>query len=185
MKVKLKEVRLSFPDLFTAVEYQVGDGKPRFNATFLLEPGSENDKAVRAAIQAVAEEAYLKKAPALLKQWEGNSQKFCYLDGNTKEYDGYADMMYLSAHTKTKPLVIDRNPQVKLTAQDGKPYAGCYVNASVEIYAQKEPNPGVGQASPACSSSKTATPSVVAPRPRRTSSTTWVSRTASAMTTAI
>ena len=142
MKVKLKHVRLSFPDLFQAVEYQTGDGKPRFNATFLIEPGSENDKAIRAAIKAAATETWAAKAPAMLKQFEGNSLKYCYLDGDTKEYDGYAGVWYLSAHNKTRPLVIDRD-KTPLTAADGKPYAGCYVNASVEIYAQNNENKGI------------------------------------------
>lgn len=49
-KIKLAGVRLSFPDLFKAVEFKTGDGKPRFNASFLVDPGSENDKKIKAAI---------------------------------------------------------------------------------------------------------------------------------------
>lgn len=145
MKVKLQKVRLSFPDIWEAVEYETGDGKPRFNATFLIEPGSENDKAIRAAIKEVAVDTWGKKADAKLKEFEGVSNKYCYLDGNTKEYEGYADRWYLSCHRREKdgrPLIIDRqrNP---LTQADGKPYAGCYVNATVEIYAQEGQNQGI------------------------------------------
>jgi len=143
MKVKLTDVRLSFPDLFTAVEFKTGDGKPRFNATFLVVPGSENDKAIRAAIEHEANAAYGKKAAANLKAWENNANKYAYLDGNLKEYDGYEGMMYLACHSKVRPSVFDRNPNVILTAQDGKPYAGCYVNATVDIYAQQGENPGI------------------------------------------
>ncbi|CAN0502063.1 unnamed protein product, partial [Phaeothamnion confervicola] len=41
-----------------------------------------------------------------------------------------------------RPLVIDgqKNPLVE---EDGKPYGGCYVNATVEIYAQKGENAGI------------------------------------------
>lgn len=141
-KVKLKNVRLSFPDLFEAVEYEKGDGKPRFNATFLVEPGSENDKAIRAAIQAEANEVFGKTAASMLKQFEGNSQKMCYLDGDTKEYDGYKGMWYIACHSKTRPTVLDRNKS-PLVAADGRPYAGCYVNASIEIYAQNTANKGI------------------------------------------
>lgn len=146
MKVKLQEVRLIYPDLFTPVEYTIGDGKPRYNATFLIEPGSENDKLIKAAIKAVADEKFLKKAPANLKQWEGNPQKYCYLDGNAKEDERYTDTWVLAAHTSAKrppaPKVIDRN-KTPLTERDGKPYSGCYVNAAVEIYAQGDPNTGI------------------------------------------
>lgn len=143
MKVKLKKVRLSFPDLWTATEFKIGDGKPRFNATFLIEPGSDNDKAIRDAIREAAKETFGAKWEAILKSLEGNSNKFAYLDGNLKDYDGYEGMMYLACHTKTKPYICDRDPNVVLAADSGKPYAGCYVNATVDIYAQKGENQGV------------------------------------------
>jgi hypothetical protein len=142
MKVKLSKVRLSFPDLFKAVEFKTGDGKPRYNATFLVEPGSANDTALKAAIEAAAAETYGTKAKANLKSFSGQTNKYCYLDGDTKDYDGYAGMTYLACHSKVRPLVIDRDKS-PLTEQDGKPYAGCYVNATVEIYAQAGENPGI------------------------------------------
>ena len=142
MKVKLSKVRLSFPYLFKAVEFKTGDGKPRYDATFLVEPGSANDKAIQAAIKAEAETTYGKKAEANLKAFSGQTNKYCYLDGDTKDYDGYEGMLYLACHSKVRPLVIDRDKS-PLTEQDGKPYAGCYVNATVEIYAQAGENPGI------------------------------------------
>ena len=50
MKLKLKNVRLSFPDLFEAKDFEAGDGKARYSASFLVEPGSDNDKAIEAAL---------------------------------------------------------------------------------------------------------------------------------------
>lgn len=144
MKVLLKNVRLAFPELWTPTQYQ-GKGAYRYDATFLIEPGSDNDKAVRKAITEAAAESFGAKSAAILKGMESNSNKFCYLDGNTKEYDGFEDMMYLSSHRGEKqgaPLVIDRNRE-PLSATSGKPYAGCYVNASVDIYAQKGENQGI------------------------------------------
>lgn len=143
MKVKLKNVRLSFPDLWEAVEFKPGDGKPRFNATFLIEPGSENDKAIKAAITEAAKETYGAKWQTVLKSLEGNSNKYAYLDGNLKDYDGYEGMLYLACHSKTRPYICDRDPNTPLTADSGRPYAGCYVNATVEIYAQKGENQGI------------------------------------------
>ena len=149
MKLKLRStpgdmVRLSFPDLFVPTQYE-GAGPFRYNATLLITPGGKNDKMIRDAIVEVANEAFGKKAEKLLAQWEGNSQKYCYLDGNDKEYEGYEGMMYLAAHRKAesgKPTIIDRQKH-ELKPEDGKPYAGCYVNASVEIYGQKGQNAGM------------------------------------------
>lgn len=143
MKVKLKKVRLSFPNLWEPKEFKTGDGKPRFDATFLIEPGSENDKAIKAAILDAAKETYGAKWQATLKSLEGNSNKYAYLDGNLKDYDGYEGMMYLACHSKARPYICDRDPNVALAADSGRPYAGCYVNATVEIYAQKGENQGI------------------------------------------
>jgi hypothetical protein len=41
----------------------------------------------------------------------------------------------VSARSATRPLVIDKDKS-PLTEQDGKPYAGCFVNASVELWPQ-------------------------------------------------
>lgn len=141
-KVKLNNVRLSFPQLFEAKAFEPG-AKPRYDATFLVEPGSANDKAIRAAIDEAAKETYGAKAAAHVKAFEGNSNKFCYLDGDLKpEYDGYGGMLFLACHTTARPMLIDRD-KTPLVEADGKPYAGCYVNATVDIYAQSGKYPGI------------------------------------------
>lgn len=143
-KVKLVDVRLSFPDLFEATQYQ-GAGKFRYNASFLIVPGSENDKKVQAAIKVAALEVWPKKADAMIESFKGNSNKYCYVKGDTKEYEGYKGMLVLASHRQKdagRPAVFDqrKNP---LGPEDGKPYAGCYVNATVELWAQDGKNPGI------------------------------------------
>lgn len=143
-QLKLKNVRLAFPDLFEAKQYQ-GAGPFRYSATFLVVPGSENDKLIRAAIKEAAAEKFGKKADSIVKSIESNSNKFCYIDGNTKDYDGFEGMFYLASHRKQdsgRVAVFDGKRQ-PLTQADGKPYAGCYVNAIVDIYAQDGQNSGI------------------------------------------
>jgi hypothetical protein len=142
MKVTLKNVRLSFPELWHPKEFKTGDGKPRYSATFLIEPGSANDKAIRAAIEEEGTNAFKAKWEKAQKDMWGNSNKCCYLDGDRKEYDGYAGNWYIASHNRARPLVIDRD-RTPLTEDDGKPYAGCYVNAIVDIYVQTGENPGI------------------------------------------
>lgn len=137
-------VRLSFPDIFVPTQYE-GKGPYRYNASFIILPGGANAKRVEAAIIEAATEKFGKKAQAQLNAMKGNSNKYCYLSGDLKEYEGYAGMMVLTSHRKQdagRPLVIDgqKNP---LTVEDGKPYAGCYVNATVDIYAQDGTNSGI------------------------------------------
>jgi len=138
-KIRIENVRLSFPDLFEATQFE-GQGPFKFGATFLVAPGSKADKAIRAKIDEVAQSKWAAKAPAIVKAQyaKDNSQSFCYTTGDQKAYDGYEGMMVLRATRdldKGRPGVydLDRSP---LQPEDGKPYAGCYVNASVEFWAQ-------------------------------------------------
>lgn len=134
MKVKLSNVRLAFPQLFEAKTVN-GEGKPAFSASFLLDPTHPGIKAVNAAIEAVASEKWGAKADAILKAARA-ADKVCLHNGDSKsEYAGYEGNFYISARNATRPLVIDadRSP---LTEQDGRPYAGCFVNASIDVWAQ-------------------------------------------------
>ena len=137
MKIKLKDVRLSFPDLFEATQFQ-GTGPFNYGASFLFAPDHPAAKIVDDAIKAVAAEKWAAKAAATLKTIANNSQKICYYEGDTKAYEGYEGNMALSAkrsQDKGRPLILDTNKQ-PLTAADGKPYGGCYVDAVIEIWPQ-------------------------------------------------
>jgi hypothetical protein len=131
-EVKLTNVRLSFPNLFVPKGF-AGDpnSKPAYSATFLL------DKKVNAANIAA-----LKKAMdhAIREQWKGKTPsglKLGLRDGAEKEdTDGYGpDVMFVSARNDKKVFVVDGNLE-QLSADSGKPYAGCYVNAVVRAWAQ-------------------------------------------------
>ncbi|MFN7341429.1 MAG: ssDNA-binding protein, partial [Opitutia bacterium] len=62
--------------------------------------------------------------------------KLLVQDGDVKaDYDGYPGNLFVNARAKTRPLVIDEQ-RAPLAEQDGKPYAGCYVNASIELWPQ-------------------------------------------------
>ena len=76
--VIIRNVRLSFPDLFQAKQYQ-GAGPFNYRATFLVEPKSDNAKAIEAAIVKAASAKWADKATATLKTLEGQSQKYCYV----------------------------------------------------------------------------------------------------------
>ena len=134
MKVKLNNVRLCFPQLFDAKTVN-GEGKPAFSASLLLDPKDPQIKVLNEAIDAVAKEKWGAKADANLKAARA-ADKTCLHSGDLKaNYDGFEGMLYVSARNALRPLVIDVN-KAPLNEQDGKPYAGCYVNASIELWAQ-------------------------------------------------
>ncbi len=136
MKVVVRDARLSFPDLFEAVQYQ-NQGPSNFRATFLVPADSKSKKEIDAAIKQVASDKWGAKADGILKTATA-AGKTCFQDGNTKEYNGYADNFALVAtrgQDAGRPVVVDRK-KAPLNASDGKIYSGCYVNGTVEIWAQ-------------------------------------------------
>ena len=134
MKVALKNVRLAFPALYQAKTVN-GEGEPAFSACFLFGHDHPAVAALRAAFDVAGAEKWGAKWPAVKKELDLKDRTAMH-DGDTKsDYSGFAGQLFTSARVKTRPLVVDRDLS-PLTEQDGKPYAGCYVNASVEIWAQ-------------------------------------------------
>ena len=134
MRVRLDKVRLAFPALFTAKAF--GDSQDAaFSASFLLAPDHPAVKVLAAAMMQVAKEKWGPKADATFKQLKG-ADRLCLRDGAAKsDYQGFEGQLYVSARATVRPLVIDRDKS-PLAATDGKPYAGCYVNAVLDVWAQ-------------------------------------------------
>lgn len=126
--IKLPNVRLSFPRLFKPKAFREGQ-EPRFEATFLLDPSDKTHAKVIQKIeetaQAILEEHFNGKVP--------KSVVMCFGDGDTKDYDGYEGMFYVSTSNRTRPTVVDRD-RTPLVEEDGKPYAGSFVNGSITLW---------------------------------------------------
>lgn len=134
MKIKLENVRLAFPALFEAKTVN-GEGEPAFSASFLMSPNHPAVQTLQDAFEAVGKDKWGAKWPTIKKEITAKD-RFALHDGDTKaDYAGFAGNMFVSARNKTRPLVIDRDKS-PLTSADGRPYAGCYVHASIELWAQ-------------------------------------------------
>ena len=135
MKVKLQNVRLAFPQLFEPRAFGEDGSDPAYGASFIFPKDHPAFKAVSEAIEAVAAEKWEKKGAEVLKQLR-TADKTCLHDGNAKpDYAGFPGNFFIAARNKARPLVID-GKKAPLTQNDGKPYAGCYVNATVDVWAQ-------------------------------------------------
>lgn len=133
MIVKLNNVRLAFPNLFRPQSVQGSD--PKYSASFLIEPDADVIEELEDAMLQVAEAKWGDKAEKILGQLK-KQERVCLRDGDGKaEYDGFEGNMYVAASNAARPLVVDRNRE-ELSQADGRPYGGCYVNTSVEIWAQ-------------------------------------------------
>lgn len=127
MKVKLQNVRLSFPSVFRKAVFNGEETK--FEATFLLH--KEDHAAVIEEIQS-AIKSLVKND---LKGAKVGDDKICLKDGDNIEYEGYAGCMSIKASNDKRPLIIDRD-KTPLSEDDNRLYAGCHVNAIIELWAQ-------------------------------------------------
>lgn len=135
-RVMLKNVRLAFPNLFEAQTVN-GEGEPRFGASLLLPADHPQLAEIKKAMQAAAKEKWKDKAQAVYAELD-KKDKLALHDGDGKaSYDGFEGNLYIAAASQqsNRPTVLnaDRSP---ITEKDGVVYAGCYVNASIEFWAQ-------------------------------------------------
>ena len=134
MKIKLKNVRLAFPNLFKPTAGAAG-GEAAYNAAFLIPKDHPQIAEIRNAMKEVAKAKWGEKARTMYDLLE-KQDNLALHDGDNKEHlGGYAGNYYVNARNKVRPLVMDRNKD-ELASDSGKPYSGCYVNVVVEFWAQ-------------------------------------------------
>jgi len=126
-KIMLNNVRISFPSLFRKATFNGEETK--FEGTFLIgkKEGKGTIDVIDAAIKAIMREE--------LKGTKLPPDKICFKDGDNIEYSGYAGNMSIKASSTKRPIVIDRDKS-PLTEDDNRIYAGCRVNAVIELWAQ-------------------------------------------------
>lgn len=128
--VRLRNVRLSFPALFQPRAFEEG-GDASFQATFLMDKDSEDSKLLAQGIAHVVKTAFKGKHPG--------PDRVALRSGKEKGdrgIDGYhEDMVYLSSSSRKRVPVVGQD-MTPLEEADGKPYAGCYVNATVRLWPQ-------------------------------------------------
>jgi hypothetical protein len=133
MKIALSNVRLAFPQLFEAKAFQ--GSEPAFAASFIMPPNHPAVKQIHAAIDEIGQNKWGGKWPAIKKELTAKD-KLPIHDGDTKaNYSGFEGNLFVSSRNKVRPLVLDRD-KTPLTQSDGKPYAGAFVNASIELWCQ-------------------------------------------------
>lgn len=147
MNIKLNNVRLSYPNLFEPKAGPEG-GDPKYSASFLLHE-KDNAAEIKTMSDAILSAATAQWGAGNVKWHNGQiavkqangkvaTVKVCLRNGSEKpDTAGYGDgIMFFSASNKMQPAVVDKNPNVRLEKTSGKPFAGCYVNAAIRLWAQ-------------------------------------------------
>lgn len=131
-KIRLRNVRLSFPYLSQRKTFEDSSGPGKFQATFLLDPGRNADEieAIRAAAKEIAAEQWPKGVPNL------KGKCFGFADEEGFDYDGWEGQFFVSAKEDIRPQVRDQKGHPAAEDDPGFPYAGCYVDAWVTLWTQ-------------------------------------------------
>ena len=126
-KIKLNNVRLSFPSLFRKAVFNGEETK--FEATFLLNKKEHADTIaeINAAIKEMIKDSF--------KGAKIPSDKLCMKDGGESAYDGYEGCVSIKSSNNKRPTVLDRD-RSPLSEDDNRIYSGCYVNAVIDLWPQ-------------------------------------------------
>jgi hypothetical protein len=126
MKIKMQNVRLSFPSLFQHSSFG-GESTGKYDAQFIL------DKVEHKALIAQINEAQQKvAADAKVKV---GADKMALKDGDDSGRPELEGKMTIKASTKKRPLVINKD-KTPITEEDNVVYAGCYCNVIITLWCQ-------------------------------------------------
>ena len=137
-KFTLRDVRLSFPNLFEAKAPPTPGGKAKYSASFLFPRNHPQVGEIQGLLVTVATAKWGGKAGEVLKALKAGDRLYVR-DGDTKaDMDGYPGNLFINASNDIRPLSIGDGPdgRAPVTAADGKLYAGCHVNAIIQVWAQ-------------------------------------------------
>jgi hypothetical protein len=126
--MKLSNVRLAFPSLWKKDKMEGSDGEPKYKATFIIPKDHPQLGEVKAMITKCKKD----------KWGDQNVKPIPFLrNGEEKDnLDGFdSSVMFFNASNPRRFVVVDRDRSI-LVEEDGKPYAGCYVNIIIDAWAQ-------------------------------------------------
>lgn len=140
----LTNVRLSFPKIWKK-EKSAADGKPKYSLNLLIDPdtesGAANIELIEKELNALAKRTWQDKGAKVLKALDVKRKPF--LDGEDctnsegDVYTGYEGMKVFKAANPKDFKRLDRDKTgltEEMASQLNRLYAGCFVDAVVNIY---------------------------------------------------
>ena len=137
-KMMLKNVRLSYANLFEPRENKSGD--LRYGTALIIPHDHPQVDKLKAVIDEEGEAKFGKK-------WATMAKKAYPLhdadeDGKSDDDPNYAGCYYINTSSKRKPQVVDRS--VKPILDESEIWSGCFANVSIAVFAFDVPeNKGV------------------------------------------
>lgn len=142
-QVRINSVVLCFPNIAEPQGY--GEQAPAYGAKFPIVPGSDNHKAIEAAMLEVAKEEWkdrgVKNYEDLMSKDKTAFHPYVYEDKEGVPWQGFENKHFLSVrNSKTQPSVYNKyNEKVESNAEIARmAHSGAVVHASIEIWAQDD-----------------------------------------------
>ena len=140
----ITNARLSFPTLWQKKKSSE-DAKPKYSCTLLIDPetdsGKDNIAHIEKELKALAKRTWNEKGEKVLKALDVKRRPLVDGEACTNQegdvYQGYEGMMAFKCGNpkEFKRLDRDKSPLTEETADElNRLYAGCYVDAVVNIY---------------------------------------------------
>ena len=150
--LKLNNVRVSFPSLTVASRSPSHPNSPlKYGCDFILQPNDPQVQAIREAFYSLVFTALATNSantPNKISVLEGGQNTCCYGNGNRKlkpdgsVYVGYENMFFINAKNEQQPQMMTTlgNQAIGDKGLDvaGSLYSGCYANAVIRPYLQKD-----------------------------------------------
>ena len=138
-KIVIKNVRCVWPKLFTPEEYK---GKTKYSIGLLVPKDSDNFERLQAAIrETVAAQFGETEVAKKLKSFKTAG----VTKMPVKPYDDEETTLLITPKldaSKGRPRVFNRN-KTDISPEAGIPYAGCWVNASVDVFCHNKEGGGI------------------------------------------
>lgn len=138
-KLVLKEVRCVWPKLFTPDEFK---GKSKYSIGLLIPKDSDNWSKIQDAIkETISAQFGPAEAPKKLKSFKTAGVTKMPIKPYDDEETTFLITPKLDA-SKGKPRVFNRN-KTDLNPESGLPYAGCWVNVSIDVFCHNKEGGGI------------------------------------------
>ena len=128
---RLTNVRISYPKLFEAESSAQFPGNKKYSATFLIQKGSSDAKAIESAMADATRDKFSGKKVAMAAPsvYDGDDDDKVNVDPRNA---GYLVLRTSRAESQGAPGVFDQKAQKVMDRS--LIYPGCYVNADVDVY---------------------------------------------------
>lgn len=134
-KIITPKFRVSFPQVFEPKGFE--GQEPKYSVVMLFDKATDIS-----ALKKLAQKAVEERWPDPAKRPKGLKNPFRDGDIEKAGMDGYANTIFITATSKMKPGLVDKNAQPIIDQDEF--YAGCYARAQLTAYAyDKAGNKGV------------------------------------------